>query len=498
MEAWVVATIILSFYMVLTLFLGWIAGRKRAVDVEDFFLYGRKAGFFVLYLAVVATYHSAFAFLGAPSYFYQHGLGFLDAGCWTLLVGALTIIYGPRIQSLGKTFKCLTPADLFAAYYRHPAVRPVVAGLSMIFSIFYIQVQAMGLGYILNSISDDRIPFPLAVGILLAVAAMYVITGGLRAVYWTDVLQGIWMYVAVWIGALYVVFSQFESIPAFWQEVVAESPAHLTLPGPQQFFSYPMWFSFLVIFSMGVFLQPHMLIRFYTAKTAAIVRRLGTTTPLYLTSLYIPISLVGLAGVVLVKKHGIVLDSPDELFPMLLVEFAPVWLTGLVLAGAAAASMSTMDAILHVNSLVFTRDIYQEYLRPGAKPGHYIFVGRLFILMLLGLSFFLSVFHPHFLVHLVALSSSGALMLWPGIQDILYPGSLRLGPKALLAGIVTGLAVLVFTTINGLAPLGFHGAIWATLVNFAVAAIWARLRPERDAVSTAQFRMAIAENPDLR
>ena len=31
---------------------------------------------------------------------------------------------------------------------------------------------------------------------------MYLVAGGLRAVYWTDVVQGIWMYAAIWIGAL--------------------------------------------------------------------------------------------------------------------------------------------------------------------------------------------------------------------------------------------------------------------------------------------------------
>jgi len=490
-EPWLVSTLILAAYMLLTLVLGWVAGRQLEVDIEDFFLYGRKAGFLVLYLAVVATYHSAFAFLGAPAYFYRHGLGFLDAGCWTLLVGILTIVYAPRIHQLGRAFRCLTPADLFAAYFRHPAVRPVIALLCMAFSVFYIQVQSMGLGYILTSISGGRIPFPLAVGILLGVAAVYVMTGGLRAVYWTDVLQGVWMYAAVWLGAGYILFTQFDSIPAFWREVAAKSPAHLTLPGPENFFTYPMWFSFLIIFSMGVFLQPHIFIRFYTARNSRMLRKMGATTPLYLTSLYIPICFVGLAGVVLVDRLATPPASADMIFPALLTEFAPVWLTGLVLAGAAAASMSTMDAILHVNSLVFTQDIYQHYISPGRSNAHYIAVGRAVIFVLLVISFFLSIYEPKFLVHLVALSSSGALLLWPGVQEILYPGSLGLGPRSLLAGIAAGLAVLLIALFWGLTPLGFHAGIWATAVNFAVAAVAARVLGDRRSVHIRAFRDAL-------
>jgi len=488
-----VSIFIIAVYLLITILLGWVAGRKLSVNVEDFFLYGRRAGFFVLYLAVVATYHSAFAFLGAPSYFYKHGLGFLDAGCWTLAVGLLTIIYAPRIHALGKKYRCLTPADLFEVYFRHPAVRPVVAFLCIIFSVFYIQVQSMGLGYILNSVSGERISFPVAVGVLLGVAAIYVIAGGIRAVYWTDVLQGIWMYVAIWLGAGYILLSQFDSIPDFWRAVAEKSPAHLTLPGPENFFTYPMWFSFLVIFSVGVFLQPHLFIRFYTARNSKMLRKMGALTPLYLTSLYLPICLVGLSGVVLVDKLGISLKTADQLFPTLLVNIAPVWLTGLVLAGAAAASMSTMDAILHVNSLIFTRDIYQHYIQKDKSSAHYIFIGRVVILFLLLVSFFLSIYEPHFLVHLVALSSSGALLLWPGVQEILYPGSLGLGWRSLLAGITTGMVVLIITISWDLTPLGFHGGIWAATVNFIVAFLLARILGDGDRTCSEAFQHDIQE-----
>ena len=67
MEAWMVATTIIFLYLVFVLLLGWLAHRKLTVDIEDFFLYGRKAGFVILYFTVVSTYFSAFAFLGFPS-----------------------------------------------------------------------------------------------------------------------------------------------------------------------------------------------------------------------------------------------------------------------------------------------------------------------------------------------------------------------------------------------------------------------------------------------
>ena len=130
MEPWVVATGLIFFYLIVTIVLGAVANRRMAVDLEDFLLYGRKAGFIVLYLTVVATFHSAFAFLGSGGFFYSHGIGFWAAGTWTVLVGAITYVLGPRIWTLGKRFAYITPADMLADFYESETVRVLFSALS--------------------------------------------------------------------------------------------------------------------------------------------------------------------------------------------------------------------------------------------------------------------------------------------------------------------------------------------------------------------------------
>ena len=66
---------------------------------------------------------------------------------------------------------------------------------------------------------------------------MYMMAGGLRAVYWTDVIQGIWMYIAVWVGALYLSYELFGGPLELWRRVAEERPDLLTLPGPHGFFT---------------------------------------------------------------------------------------------------------------------------------------------------------------------------------------------------------------------------------------------------------------------
>ena len=470
MQPWVVATGLIFIYLLITIVLGIVANRRLSVDLEDFLLYGRKAGFVVLYLTVVATYHSAFAFLGSGGFFYTHGIGFWDAGAWTVLVGAITYVLGTRIWALGNRFKYITPADMLADFYESEAVRVVVAIVSVLFTILYIQVQAQGLGYILSVASGDRIPFKVGTLILMVVAAAYLMAGGLRAVYWTDVVQAVWMYVAIWVGALVLAYKLFGGPLQLWRRVAAERPDLLSLPGPQGYFTPGMWFGLMIVLSFGIVFQPHIMIRYNTAASARTIKWLGATTPLFLMTLYIPAALVGLGGAIAMPN----IANPDRIFPELLFTYAPAWLTGVILAGATAAAMSTLDSILHANMTVLTRDVYQRYVAPDASQGHYILVGRAIVLGLLVVGYILSVTTFQFLVTVVALSGAGALQLMPAILGVCFPTRRLLTKAGVLAGIGTGLVTLYLTIIVAPHPLGLHGGVWSVSANFIVTFIVSR------------------------
>jgi solute:Na+ symporter, SSS family len=474
MQPWVIATGLIFLYLLVTLGIGAVANRRLTVDLEDFLLYGRKAGFVVLYLTVVATYHSAFAFLGSGGFFYTHGIGFWAAGTWTLLTGAITYVLGTRIWALGKRFGYVTPADMLADFYESEAVRVATAVVSVVFTLLYIQVQAQGLGYIISVASGGRISFALGTLILLCVSAAYLTLGGLRAVYWTDVIQGVWMYLAVWIGALVLSFELFGGPLELWRAVAAERPDLMSLPGPRGFFTPGMWFGMTIALSFGIVFQPHLFIRYYTAADARTIRWLGATTPIYLMTLYVPAALVGLGGAVAMPG----LEIPDRIFPELLFQHANPWLTGVILAGATAAAMSTLDSILHANMTVLTRDVYQRYVARERSQRHYVWVGRAIVLALLAVGYVLSVRTFGFLVTLVTLSGAGALQLMPAVLGVCFPTRRLLTRAGVLAGMASGLTALYLTLVAVPHPLGMHGGVWSVAVNFLVAyAVSAFTRP---------------------
>ena len=469
-ETWIVATGLIFSYIIFTIVIGFVANKALSVDMEDFLLYGRKAGFVVLYLSVVATYHSAFAFLGSSGFFYTHGIGFWEAGTWTVLVGAITYTLGVRIWALGKKFSYMTPADMLADFYESELLRVIVALVSVCFTILYIQVQAQGLGYIISVASGDRISFELGTFVLLVVASGYLMAGGLRAVYWTDVIQGVWMYVAVWAGGLVLSYRLFGGPLNLWKEVREVRPDLLTLPGPEGFFSPGMWIGMTIALSFGIILQPHIMIRYYTAASGQTIKWLGATTPIFLLTLYIPTALVGLGGAVVLPG----LDNPDQIFPEMLFRYAPAWLTGLILAGATAAAMSTLDSILHANMTVLTRDIYQRYISPKKTAAHYMWTGRAIVVGLLVIGYILSVKTFSFLVTLVALSGSGALQLLPAMLGVCYPVQRPFTRNGVLIGMLLGFIVLYWALVVSPNPLGIHAALWSLGFNLLACMVVSR------------------------
>jgi SSS family solute:Na+ symporter len=250
-----------------------------------------------------------------------------------------------------------------------------------------------------------------------------------------------------------------------------------------------MWFGMTMVLSFGVVLQPHMLIRFFSADSARTVKLLGATTPLYLASLYIPAAFVGLAGALVMPG----LEVPDRIFPMLLFEYAPAWLTGLILAGATAAAMSTLDSILHANMTVLTRDVYQRYINPGASEARVVGVGRLIVVGLLLVAFMLSVSSSELLVVVVTMSAAGSMQLLPGICAVCLPSPRPLSRVAVLAGVAIGLITLYITTVVSPHPLGMHGGIWSLGINWLVAWVVTRFSAAPDASTVERIHGALEE-----
>lgn len=64
---------------------------------------------------------------------------------------------------------------------------------------------------------------------------------------------------------------------------------------------------------------------------------------------------------------GDVIENPEEVLPIVIMNELPIGITGLLVAGLIAAAMSTFDSIVNAGAAYWVKDIYQRYLNPEAN-----------------------------------------------------------------------------------------------------------------------------------
>jgi hypothetical protein len=108
---------------------------------------------------------------------------------------------------------------------------------------------------------------------------------------------------------------------------------------------------------------------------------IGTLPKMFLPFIVI---LPGIAALVLSKMNlgyafplkATAVPDYDQVLTTLMAQFYPAGMLGVGLTGLMASFMSGMAGNVTAFNTVFTYDIYQSYIRPGAPDRHYLTVGR--------------------------------------------------------------------------------------------------------------------------
>ena len=389
--------IVVSAYLLLLLVLGLASYFRSKGGEEDYYLAGRRQGWIVSSLTIMATYFSSFALLGAPGKVYTEGIVFALFALNVPLSGACVWVLGHRIAALGRRYGFVTPGDMIADYYGGHAIRFLVSLACVLYVVPYVIMQIKAGGLLFDALVDESIFAALGVdnftagSVLLAlITTVYVTIGGMRSVAWTDVLQGLLLIGGMLLGG-FIVVATLGGVANFADEVARLPKEYLTAPGAAGGYPWLMLLSVCLFSSTGTMVTPAQWMRYYAARSAATLRRSALIFALVLTACFLfGVMLVGLGGRVL-YPDGIDAAGnafrPDQILVVVLHNKLPelwpaagIWMSSILVTAIAAASMSTADSNLHALSAVLTRDIYDRYVRPRATPRERTWVGRSIIL----------------------------------------------------------------------------------------------------------------------
>jgi len=348
----------ISFLLFLGLFLGVgvISARRRKKTTEDYLVASRGVGPVSVALSAVATNNSGFMFIGLIGATYLEGI----SAMW-LMVGwvfgdylAWLLRIPDRLRERSGESGALTIPSFLGDGLRGGRGVTVVAGIIVLcFLGTYAAAQLTAGSKALHVIFgwEPWVGAVIGAGIVL----VYCEAGGIRASIWTDVAQSIVMFFAMIL--LFVVgVAEAGGLGEMWAGLALQDPA-LTTVIPDTQFGFALFMLGWLGAGFGVVGQPHIMVR---AMTLDDPTRMATVRRIYFTwyTVFSAAAIgMGLAARAIFPDIG---PDAELAMPLLAQELLPGVLTGLVLAGLFAATMSTADSQILSCSAAITQDILRD------------------------------------------------------------------------------------------------------------------------------------------
>ncbi len=454
-----IITVVFIIYFMIMLGIGWIASRQTRSPL-DFFLADRSLKAWVTAISSTASSESAWAVLGTVGLSYTEGLSaiwFLP-GC---LMGYLInwFFIAEKIRKQSKEIKAVTLSDYIENHFNDEKHVLRLISVVIIFSCMmaYVGAQLTAIGKTFDAIFGVPHILSISVGGMLVLG--YTMMGGVRAVAWTDFIQGLIMVFGLVVVSLMAVQS-LGGFSSMLVEVEQASPTTLEWMGGKSIAAFFGSMVGLLGIGLGYPGQPHVVTRYMAAKNTQVIKN-GTWIALgWGLLIYSSAILLGICGQVLFPG----LKDPEHLFPKAAEQLLPTPLTAIVLIGVLSAIMSTISSQILVAASTVAHDIYSKMLKQSLSHQRIIFVSRLTVLFL-GLG-----------AILIALGETRVifwfvLFAWSGLGASFGPLILftlywkETSRQGAIAGMFTGFVITLVWKITGLSDSVVYELVPAFLLS---------------------------------
>jgi SSS family transporter len=421
--------------------IGVLASRKVLVSRDEYWVAGRRVGTLVNAMAIMAALASGGSIIGVMGLAYGRGIPYTLA----LFAGAVlgfplaSILVARPLRTFGK----FTITDFLVFRFPNKIIRFAVPLIIVVSFTVYIVAQMKAAGITASVLLG--IPYDTAVSIATIVFILYVSIGGMVAITWTDVIQGILM-LSVILGTATVMMARLGSPVKIMSQATAGAP-ELGEVVNQPFGSYLGSF---VIWVTAISIIPHVIMRVLSAKDVKSARfSLNLAMIIYSVMIVAAVLIIVPVG----KMNFPLLEDADTIFLMVMEsEFSPL-IRGLAVAAVLAAVMSTTDALLLACSSAISHDLLGGIIEKklDKKVARGITVTVPWIIGLLAMTF---AFSPPALItefYSAAIGMLSAALFVPTIAGLWWKKANTTGG---LTSFLVGLCVyLVVQFTPGTAPL---------------------------------------------
>ena len=440
---------------------------------DEFTSAGRSLPGWVVGMSIFATYVSSISYLGYP--------GKAFAGNWNAFVFSLSI-------PIASFFA----ARYFVPFYRNQRSVSAYGFLEQRFgrwarvyaSSFYLLTQIARMGSILYLLAlpmNELLGWNIESIIIVTTLAIvvYSMIGGIKAVIWTEAIQGIILIGGALVCLLILLFKMPEGPIQTFQIACEDNKFSLGSFGTSLSES-----TFWVCMIYGIFtnlqnygIDQNYVQRYHTAKSM----KEAKFSALFGGYLFIPVSaiffLIGTGLYAFYKANPQLMSDSlgaDYVFPYFIVNELPVGMTGLLIASIFAAGMSTVATSVTSSSTVILTDYYQHF-RKNADNRERLVVLKISSLLV-------GMFGA--LVAFAFMNAESALDAWWALSSIFSGGMLGLFLLGYLSrrarnidaalGVACGLVALVWALVDPLVHANL-AIVFGSLIVFMVGFLTSKL-----------------------
>jgi Na+/proline symporter len=390
-------------YFVLSAGIGFAFTRRGGESLSEYFISGRQVPWWLAGASMVATTFAADTPLVVTGLVAAHGV----AGNWLwwnmLMSGMLTVFFFARLWRRANVMTDVEFAEIrysgrpaaalriFRSLYLAIPINLIILGwvTRAMIKILTISLGLHNVQFIGLTISGEVI----AVGICFLITVAYSVAAGMWAVLWTDLIQFVIKMTAVIVLAVFAVkaVGGMDALKAglathFGSEKAALSVLPLSF-GEGGITAY----AWMPLLSLAVFLgvqwwaawypgaEPggggYVAQRIFSARTEkdGVLATLAFQVAHYALRPW-PWIITGLATVLLYP--GGVNGDKEAAYVQAFVDYLPTPWRGFMLAGFAAAYMSTVATQLNWGASYLVNDVWRRFLRKNESEKHYVAVSR--------------------------------------------------------------------------------------------------------------------------
>jgi SSS family transporter len=454
--------IVLGLYFAAMLALGFWFNRK-VTSKKDYFLARGKLGPATVGFSFSATQMSGSSYMGAVGTEKVLGFNFSPAAVSSAAAPWFSyILLGSRLRKIASRIKSVTIVDIFEARYYSKVVSLTCTIIMLVAFIPMIAAQLKAAGNIFEVLLGMQ--YLTGLFVFGTIVILYTVLGGMYAVAWTDLIQGIIMIVGFAILAP-VAVAAAGGFSGMHEQYGQLNPGAIGFTGEMTTTWVVSAFIVWGFFQIGG--APASVTRFLIPEDDKALKRAMVYSITFQSFIYVSATLVAIAGGVLLPD----LERPDLTVPTLVSQLLPPVVGAIIVAAVLGAMMSTIDSTLLLAGSLIVENVYIPYVNSDVDSEKGLKIARVATLVIGALGLLVAIKPPAAILWIVTMSFSlmASAFTFPFLLGVWWPRATKEGA---IVGMIAGALSCVFWYV--ISYVEYHtldnwiGGIWPAIFGSAV------------------------------